>query len=428
MKQCVLFCLLSLALTGCTLRGTHEVAGVKTADALSETYPADAERFAAQAALELSRRYPAGQTGLSLVTVPGMFGSALEGNLRGYGFAILPAESVSGVKVGYLIDEVAGELMPTGYLQIATSDGTSFSMVRKLLGGLPSASAPQAPVMPAPVSAPEEPVPGTPVVQPETRSPAAPAVAQRALHEPTTSAPQKAVAPTPPSSPKGSHASDGKMMPIITAVRTVIPVGWQYRVEGTKLRQAHVPYPRNVAWRIALTDIATATDSSVTIDGNAKLVSFTPKGMQPVTATAQPPVVAPVTPESPAVASALNDAAAQTKSAATAPETPPVDAPKIEAKPVPATSPAVTIVAEPMLPEWLLTPGSLHVQLEGWAGRAGYQLVWNADTDLDMQSRASFRGNFVAAITQLFEGLHAAGFPLRATLYPANNVLEVSDR
>ena len=428
MKRLFVLAVLLVSLSGCALRGTHEVAGVKTADALSETYPADAERFAAQAALELSRRYPAGQTGLSLVTVPGMFGSALEGNLRSYGFAILPAESVSGVKVGYLIDEVAGELMPTGYLQIATSDGTSFSMVRKLLGGLPSASAQQAPAMPTPVSAPEEPVPGTPVVQPETRSPAAPAVAQTTLHEPTASAPQKTDAPTPSSSPQGSHASDGKMMPIITAVRTVIPVGWQYRVEGTELRQTHVTYPRNVAWRIALTDIATATDSSVTIDGNAKLVSFTPKGMQPVPATAQPPVVAPVTPESPAVTSALNDAAAQTKSAAAAPETPPADAPKIEATPVPATSPAVTIVAEPMLPEWLLTPGSLHVQLEGWAGRAGYQLVWNADTDLDMQSRASFRGNFVAAITQLFEGLHAAGFPLRATLYPANNVLEVSDR
>lgn len=428
MKRLFVLAVLLVSLSGCALRGTHEVAGVKTADALSETYPADAERFAAQAALELSRRYPAGQTGLSLVTVPGMFGSALEGNLRGYGFAILPAESVSGVKVGYLIDEVAGELMPTGYLQIATSDGTSFSMVRKLLGGLQSASAPQAPVLPTPVSAPEEPVPGTPVVQPETRSPAAPAVAQTALHEPTASASQKTVAPTPPSSPKSPHASNGKMMPIITAVRTVIPVGWQYRVEGTELRQAHVPYPRNVAWRIALTDIASATDSSVTIDGNAKLVSFTPKGMQPVPATTQVPVAAPVFPESPAVTSALNDAAAQTKTNAAAPETSTTDIPKIAATPVPATSPAVTIVAEPMLPEWLLTPGSLHVQLEGWAKRASYQLVWNADTDLDMQSRASFRGNFVAAITQLFEGLHAAGFPLRATLYPANNVLEVSDR
>lgn len=428
MKRLFVLAVLLASLSGCALRGVHEVAGVRTADALSETYPADAERFAAQAALELSRRYPAGQTGLSLVTVPGMFGSALEGNLRGYGFAILPAESVSGVKVGYLIDEVAGELMPTGYLQIATSDGTSFSMVRKLLGGLPSASAQQAPAMPTPVSAPEEPVPGTPIVQPETRSPAAPAVTQTTLHEPTASAPQKAAAPTPPSSPKGSRASDGKMMPIITAVRTIIPVGWQYSIQGTELRQAQVPYPNNIPWRKALMDIATATDSSVTVDGNAKLVSFTPKGMQPVPATAQIPVTAPVLPESPAVASALNDAAAQTKSAAAAPETPPADAPKIEATPVPATSPAVTIVAEPMLPEWLLTPGSLHVQLEGWAGRASYQLVWNADTDLDMQSRASFRGNFVAAITQLFEGLHAAGFPLRATLYPANNVLEVSDR
>ena len=428
MKRLFVLAVLLVSLSGCALRGVHEVAGVRTADALSETYPADAERFATQAALELSRRYPAGQTGLSLVTVPGMFGSALETDLRGYGFAIFPAESVSGVKVGYLIDEVAGELMPTGYLQIATSDGTSFSMVRKLLGGLPSASAPQVPVLPTPVSAPEEPVLGTPVVQPETRSPAAPAVAQTALHEPTASAPQKAAAPTPPSSPKGSRASNEKMMPIITAVRTIIPVGWQYSIQGTELRQAQVPYPNNIPWRKALMDIASATDSSVTIDGNAKLVSFTPKGMQPVPAMAQPPVVAPVTPESPAVASALNDAAAQTKSAAAAPETPPADAPKIEATPVPATSPAVTIVAEPMLPEWLITPGSLHTQLESWTKQAGYQLVWSTDTDLDMQSRASFRGNFVGAVTQLFEGLHSAGFPLRATIYQANNVLEVGDK
>ena len=430
MKRLFVLAVLLVSLSGCALRGVHEVAGVRTADALSETYPADAERFATQAALELSRRYPAGQTGLSLVTVPGMFGSALETDLRGYGFAIFPAESVSGVKVGYLIDEVAGELMPTGYLQIATSDGTSFSMVRKLLGGLPSASTPQAPVMPAPVSPPEEPAPGTPVVQPETRSPAAPAVAQTTLHEPT--APQKPVPSAPTSAPAprktSASASDGKSMPIITAVRTIIPVGWQYRVEGTELRQTHVTYPRNVAWRIALTDIATATDSSVTIDGNAKLVSFTPKGMQPVPATAQPPVVAPVTPESPAVDSALNAAAAQTKSAAAAPETPPADAPKIEATPVPATSPAVTIVAEPMLPEWQLTQGSLRAQLEAWTKRADYQLVWSADTDLDMQSRASFRGNFVGAITQLFEGLHAAGFPLTATIYQANNVLEVGNK
>lgn len=81
-----------------------------------------------------------------------------------------------------------------------------------------------------------------------------------------------------------------------------------------------------------------------------------------------------------------------------------------------------------MLPEWQLTQGSLRAQLEAWTKRADYQLVWSADTDLDMQSRASFRGNFVGAITQLFEGLHAAGFPLTATIYQANNVLEVGNK
>ena len=121
------------------------------------------------------------------------------------------------------------------------------------------------------------------------------------------------------------------------------------------------------------------------------------------------------------MATALADAAATSKST-------PAVTPKVEDTSIPA-SPAVTIAAKQVsLPEWQLSQGSLRTQLDVWASRASYQLVWNADTDLDMQSRATFRGNFVAAITQLFEGLHAAGFPLRATLYPSNSVLEVSDR
>lgn len=428
-KRCVLFCLLSLALTGCALRGTYEVGGVKTADALSETYPADAERFATQAALELSRRYPAGQTGLSLVTVPGMFGTALETNLRGFGFAILPVESSAGVKVGYVLDEITGELHPTGYLQLTTSDGTSFSMVRRLLGGLPTT--PTVPALaPSPVSAPEEPAPGTPVVLPPSNAPVPPAVPEKPLRESAAQTAAKPAASTPVAAK--NEPSANATIPLITAVRTIIPVGWQYHIHGTELQAAMVPYPRNIAWRRALMDLATATDSQVFIDSKGKLVTVTPREMQapslPVSqATAPSPDSASATrSESPVVAKALHEVAAQTSVAAPAPAAGPQ--PQIAASSVPASTPAVTIVAEPMLPEWQLTPGSLHVQLEGWAGRASYQLVWNADTDLDMQSRASFRGNFVAAITQLFEGLHTAGFPLRATLYPANNVLEVSDR
>ena len=411
-----------LLLTGCAafpFHGSREVAGVRTADALSETWPADAERFASQAALELSRRYPAGQTGLSLVTVPGQFGTSLENQLRGHGFAIFPSDSSSGLRIGYVLDEIIGEITPTGYLQIRTSDGTAFSMIRKLMGGLPSTTAAPA----ASVSAPEEPVPGTPVVTPPARTPEpAPAVKEVPLPE----APQTPV-PQTPTAHKEKTSGDSRMMPIITAVRTVIPVKWQYSIQGTELRQKQVPYPQNIPWRKALMDIATATDSTVDINAKAKLVTFTPKGMSSAPALANS--AAPSQPESPVVATALADAAATSKSAPATTNTPaPPATPKVEATSIPA-SPAVTIVAEPVsLPEWHLSQGSLRTQLDVWASRASWQLIWNADTDLDMQASASFRGNFVAAVTQLFEGLHAAGFPLRATFYPSNNVLEVSDR
>ena len=414
-----------LLLTGCAafpFHGSREVSGVQTADALSETWPADAERFASQAALELSRRYPAGQTGLSLVTVPGQFGTSLEDQLRGHGFAIFPSDSSSGVKIGYVLDEIIGEITPTGYLQIRTSDGTAFSMIRKLMGGLPSTTAAPA----ASVSAPEEPVPGKTVVTPPAHTPEpAPAVKEAPLPEvPQTPVPQT---PTPHKEEPSRASGDSRMMPIITAVRTVIPVKWQYSIQGTELRQKQVPYPKNVPWRKALMDMATATDSTVDINAKAKLVTFTPKGTPSAPALANS--TAPSQPESPLVATALADAAATSKSAPATTNTLETPAtPQVEAAPIPA-SPAVTIVAEPVsLPEWRLSQGSLRTQLDVWANRASWQLIWNADTDLDMQSRATFRGNFIAAVTQLFEGLHAAGFPLRATFYPSNNVLEVSDR
>ena len=411
-----------LFLSGCAafpFHGSREVSGVQTADALSETWPADAEHFASQAALELSRRYPAGQTGLSLVTVQGQFGTSLENQLRGHGFAIFPSDSSSGVRVGYVLDEIIGEITPTGYLQIRTSDGTAFSIIRKLMGGLPSTTAAPA----ASVSAPEEPVPGTPVVTPPARTPEpAPAVKEVPLPE----APQTPV-PQTPTAHKEKTSGDSRMMPIITAVRTVIPVKWQYSIQGTELRQKQVPYPKNIPWRKALMDMATATDSTVDINAKARLVTFTPKGTPSAPALANS--TAPSQPESPLVATALADAAATAKSAPATTNTPaPPATPKVEATSIPA-SPAVTIVAEPVsLPEWHLSQGSLRTQLDVWASRASWQLIWNADTDLDMQASASFRGNFVAAVTQLFEGLHAAGFPLRATFYPPNNVLEVSDR
>ena len=342
MKRTLVTGVCLLLLTGCAafpFHGSREVAGVRTADALSETWPADAERFASQAALELSRRYPAGQTGLSLVTVPGQFGTSLENQLRGHGFAIFPSDSSSGLRIGYVLDEIIGEITPTGYLQIRTSDGTAFSMIRRLIGGLPSTS--QTPALPAPASAPEEPVPGTPVVTHPAHIPEpAPAVKEAPLPEvPQTPVPQ---APTPHKEESSRASGDSRRMPIITAVRTVIPVKWQYSIQGTELRQKQVPYPKNIPWRKALMDMATATDSTVDINAKARLVTFTPKGTPSAPATTQSAVAAPVSSESPVVATALADAAATSKSAPATTNTPaPPATPKVEATSIPA-SPAVT--------------------------------------------------------------------------------------
>lgn len=148
------------------------------------------------------------QTGLSLVIVPGQFGASFENQLRGHGLAIFPSDSSSGVRIGYVLDEIIGELTPTGYLQIRTSNGTAFSLIRRLIGGLPSSS--QTPALPAPVSIPEEPVPGTPVVTPPARTPD-PEPIPRAKEAPLAEAPQTPVPQTSTAPGKSPPVPNPKM-------------------------------------------------------------------------------------------------------------------------------------------------------------------------------------------------------------------------
>jgi len=78
-------------------------------------------------------------------------------------------------------------------------------------------------------------------------------------------------------------------------------------------------------------------------------------------------------------------------------------------------------------PSWISEPGSLHSQLDSWAIKAQYQLVWKAKHDFELEARAKFDGDFVGAIKQLFSGLHRGGNPLRVTVYQGNNVVEVAE-
>ena len=104
--------------------------------------------------------------------------------------------------------------------------------------------------------------------------------------------------------------------------------------------------------------------------------------------------------------------------------------------PAPSTAPALETNLPPLEPgplpvisdtEWTIVPGLLRGQLEGWALRAGYQLIWKARHDYEMHSQAIFRENFADSVKRLFNRMHTHGNLLRVTIYEANRVIEVTE-
>ncbi|MDR2744446.1 MAG: TcpQ domain-containing protein [Desulfovibrio sp.] len=117
--------LLCIMCSGCVSRSVNGAY-----DGVSGEYPTTAVRLAAQAAEELSRRYPPGRTSVSLNAAPGAFGGAFEEKLRQRGFAVRPGGQFADVGVSYTLDTIQNE--PSCYLRVATSDGQSFGFAKEL--------------------------------------------------------------------------------------------------------------------------------------------------------------------------------------------------------------------------------------------------------------------------------------------------------
>lgn len=79
----------------------------------------------------------------------------------------------------------------------------------------------------------------------------------------------------------------------------------------------------------------------------------------------------------------------------------------------------------PALEIWTLTAGSFKTQLEEWAHKADYQLIWKAEHDYTMQAKAIFKDNFIGAVKRVFTRMHLNGNSLRASIYEDNRVIEV---
>lgn len=423
-----------LLLSGCALHSL-DANGLRAADGLSRQYPVDAQILADEAAEELSRRYAPAHSGITLLSVPGAFAESFEQGLRTRGFAIMPAPA--GMTVAAVTDVLQGETVPRGYVNVQISDGNRFSLMRRLgsMGSMPVPSAGQ-----AQTSAPDEdnPLVGSVAVASLER-PSLAAVLP-SIQEKNVLTPEKKAAPVAMTPPMMLLAADSMVLP--KAVLSVLPYNWRYTIPDVEKRRKRVNKPGTTPWREAMQRMGNEAGCTASFDEEARRVTFRTNPTVPFVEPAAPaaPVevrvqaelvspkatisVTPVSAPVPAVSVAASSSTPK-------PETLPTEDMSAAPAPTPSASTALSsdTPSSPASPaeSWELQPGSLKSQLTEWASRAGYQLVWNAGSDLDMETQAQFHGTFVEALKKAFDGLQSSGHAWRVRLYQANKVMEVRE-
>ncbi|WP_205185724.1 toxin co-regulated pilus biosynthesis Q family protein [Burkholderia sp. LMG 13014] len=78
-----------------------------------------------------------------------------------------------------------------------------------------------------------------------------------------------------------------------------------------------------------------------------------------------------------------------------------------------------------MEPFGLVAGKSIQSQLQAWAVRAGWTVVWDVQQDWIVPNAATFTGDFVSAAQQVIEALAANGADVRADLYTGNRSMVV---
>lgn len=252
------------------------------------------------------------------------------------------------------------------------------------------------------------------------------------------------------------HQSSNQNMLFPKAILTVLPYDWKYTIPDQDKRSRRVSWPKNAPWREAIQSMADEAGCETRFDEKAKRVTLvaaettasssvsTPvkvSALHPALLEKQAPsqakapssspktvATSPATSSTPKVVQdALKDA--QTATHATASKSLPtlkISKPAVPLPSAPKFSVAETNIAPtPPLPTWNITPGALKAQMESWAEKAGYRLIWKADYDYMMQAPSTFRGDFIQAVGNLFEQLHLNGTSVRVKLYQDNKIMEV---
>ena len=149
--------------------------------------------------------------------------------------------------------------------------------------------------------------------------------------------------------------------------------------------------------------------------GSLPIVPVTAVTRAPATFAAERARLATGAPKSTAVASAKRLTVKQVGGAS--PVAPPAKAVAVASPrkpPVPAPKPLV-----------LISGTSLEQQINEWAKRSGWTLVWNLQQDWIVPSGATFAGGFAKAAAGVIDALAKNGVDVRADVYRANRTFVV---
>lgn len=75
---------------------------------------------------------------------------------------------------------------------------------------------------------------------------------------------------------------------------------------------------------------------------------------------------------------------------------------------------------------WQVSYGDLRPQIEAWAEKAHWDLVWNTPNRYQVESRVTLHGTFVEAASDLVKGLQASGADIGVHFYHGNKTLVIN--
>lgn len=227
----------------------------------------------------------------------------------------------------------------------------------------------------------------------------APAAPKTGLSSLAPKAPMTPAPITAPASPVSQSGYDmavgfGKDLPLVTALRQVVPSDYTYVLDRSVPTSSKVSWNGGRSWDRVLDDMIMPLGLTSAIDGKRVVISSGAVADIPMNqAPAQ--VMTPAAPQYTPPPTPMIQTAAQPAVQLTAP-------PMREA-------PVSTIVPKVSRGTWVASRGdSLRGVLEEWAGQAGADMFWSSDYDYPLAGDVNVSGTFEEAVQNILRGFEQA--------------------